>query len=454
MNVTINQREVQGKVKAPSSKSQTIRALMCAALAIGESEITDPLVCDDTLAAIDVLSKVGINIHQEEGVWRVTGGSFRAPDTELFCGESATTLRFMVAICSLIPDECHLVGGPSLSKRPVRSLVEALRKLGVKCTLTGKTPPVTVKGGTLRGGNTDLPGDISSQFISALLLVAPWAKKTVNIRLTTPMTSRPYVLMTLRCLRKFGINVRTEFDKFVIDKQGFKPAKFQVEGDWSSASYFLALGAMSGEIEVENISTSSIQGDRVILELMRSMGAQVKIAGKTVTVSKSKLKGIRADFSDCIDLLPTMAMLAASAEGVSEFGGIERARIKESNRVAAIREGLQKLGVSVAEDQNRLTIYGQTKEQPVEDSEEKGKTEKDESGEESTPEKAPEIAETPQEPVVIDSKEDHRIAMAFGVLGTAIGGVTIDKAECVSKTFPNFWDALKSVGGALEINGK
>lgn len=450
MNVTVSKSKVKGKVSIPSSKSQTIRGLMCAALARGESEIIRPLISDDTTAAIDVLSKVGIHIQQEPGLWRVRGGTFRAPDTDLYCGESATTLRFMTAICALVPGRCHLVGGPSLSERPVKSLIEALKKLKVKCSMEGKTtPPVTVEGGTLKGGMTELPGNISSQFISALLLVAPLAESEVSIRLTAKLTSRPYVLMTLRSLRKFGINVRTKLDRFIVRQQTYQPTTFEVEGDWSSASYFLALGAVSEEgVAVENLSTSSLQGDRVILDFLRNMGAKVRIAGNTVTVSQGKLKAIHADLSDCIDLLPTMAVLAALADGASEFSGIERARIKESNRVAAVREGLERIGITVTEDKDRLTIAGLTTKKPAKDSEEK---EEAKAGEEN---RAPDTAIPESKVVDIDSWGDHRIAMAFGVLGTAIGGITINGAECVTKTFPNFWDTLKSIGGKLEINGK
>jgi 3-phosphoshikimate 1-carboxyvinyltransferase len=451
MKVTVNKREVKGRVRIPSSKSQTLRGLMCAALSRGESEIISPLICEDTTAALDVLSKVGISIQQEEGLWRVTGGTFREPEADLFCGESATTLRFMTAICSIVPGQSYLVGGPSLSKRPVKSLVEALKKLKVKCSMEGKTtPPVTVEGVTLKGGVTVLPGNISSQFISALLMVAPFAEKKVSIRLSTPMTSRPYVLMTLRCLRKFGISVRREFDRFVVTKQRYKPTKFEVEGDWSSASYFLALGAFSEGVEVENLSTSSLQGDRVILDLLRGMGAKVRIVGNTVTVSQGDLRAIHADLSDCIDLLPTVAVLAALADGTSEFSGIERARIKESNRVAAIREGLSKMGVSVTEDRDRLAIVGMLTKKPAAEEEEK-ETEEGEAGEES---QAPEQAAPEPEVVVIDSKHDHRIAMAFAVLGSVVGGITIDGAECAAKTYPGFWDALKSIGGEVETNAE
>jgi len=445
MQVTIKKSEVKGNVSIPSSKSQTIRGLMCAALADGESVLENPLICEDTDVAADVLTKVGIQIQRNDGVWRVQGDTFKAPSEDLYCGESATTLRFMTAICSLIPGKARLVGGPTLSRRPVRSLVEALNKLGVTCSLEGKnTPPVNVTGGNLIGGQTELPGHISSQFVSALLLIAPFAQNEVNIRLTSKLTSRPYLLMTTRTLKRFGINVNTSLDKYVVPRQKYQPQTFALEGDWSSASYFLALGALSEGLEVENISTASVQGDRVMLDFLRSMGASVKVDGNCVSVSKkdSNLKAIQADLSDCIDLLPTMAALAALAEGTSKFMGIERARIKESNRVAAMKEGLKKLaglGVEVQEDGNSLIITGMNTPKPV-----------DESKDEDEEEKAEETAENKHEPVTIDRHDDHRIAMAFGVLGSAIGDITIDGAECVAKTYPGFWEALKSIGGEVE----
>jgi 3-phosphoshikimate 1-carboxyvinyltransferase len=438
MKITAEKSEIRGRVAAPPSKSQTIRGLMCAALARGESELVNPLICDDTEAAAEVLGQVGIAIQREKGLWRVRGGTLRAPAGELFCRESATTLRFMTAICSLVPGKCRLTGGPSLSRRPVKSLVEALQKLKVKCSIEGKTtPPVIVEGGTLKGGATELPGNISSQFISALLLVAPLAERGVSIRLTTELTSRSYLLMTLRCLKKFGINVRPEFDKFIVARQTYQPARFEVEGDWSSASYFLALGAFSEGLEVGNISTTSLQGDRVILDFLRSMGARVRVAGDAVTVTKANLKAIRADLANCIDLLPTMAVLAALANGRSEFTGIERARIKESNRVAAIREGLERIGATVTEEPKRLTITGLATRKPAKEGE-------DEEG--KTTDSPPEI-----KAATIDSRGDHRLAMAFGILGTIVGGLTIDGAEGVTKTFPDFWKTLKGIGGKIQI---
>ena len=421
MKALISKSEITGKVIAPPSKSYTIRGLMCAALAEGESEILHPLNSDDTQAALDVLSKVGIHVNQKEDSWQVTGGDFHKPNTDLFCGESAATLRFMTAICSLIPGKSRLTAGPSLSQRPIKPLVQALRQLGVNCRCHGEVAPVTIQGDRLKGGVTELPGNVSSQFVSALLFIAPFADEGMTIRLTTPLESKSYVMMTLDCLENFWITVgfSEELDRFEVLRQIYKPANYKVEGDWSSASYLLALGAVCGEVAVENLNPESLQGDRVILEFLKNMGASVTVNKNSVTVRRSRLNGIKADLSNCIDLLPTMAVLAAAADGVSELSGIERARLKESNRVLALKEGLDRIGIKVKEERNKLTITG---------SEPKGS--------------------------VIDSKGDHRIAMAFSILGSLAGGTIINNAECVSKTYPEFWNELKSIGGEVKIDGK
>lgn len=243
MKVKIEKSDIKGTVKIPSSKSMTIRTLMCAALSQGNSKVINPLVCEDTQSAVDALKKIGTEIAQEKDVWKVTGGKFRVPNEPVYCGESATTMRFMTAIMALLPGKHKITAGPMLSKRPIRPLIEALKKLGVKAsTATKTTPPVTIEGGNLQGGYTEIEGNISSQFISALLMVSPFAKKEVQIVMTTPLTSKPYVLMTLWCMKKFGINVISEINRFFIKRQKYQPAELPVEGDWTSASYFLALG--------------------------------------------------------------------------------------------------------------------------------------------------------------------------------------------------------------------
>jgi len=419
MKVLIDKSEIKGKVKAPPSKSYTVRGLMCAALAKGKSGVISPLTAEDTQAAANVLGQVGIRVLQQDKLWKVAGGNLHKPDTDLFCGESAATLRFMTAICSLIPGRCHMVTGPSLARRPVKPLVQALKQLGVNCSSQGEVAPVTVEGGRLKGGVVELPGDVSSQFVSALLLISPLAEEGVTIRLTTPPESKPFILMTLDCMKEFGVKAEYTKDlrEFTILKQNYKPARYEVEGDWSSASYFLALGALAGEVEVANLNQQSRQGDKMIIKFLKDMGASVQTNRDSFTVRKSELKAIRADLSDCIDLLPTVAVLAAVAGGISELTGIDRARLKESDRVTAVKEGLERMKVKVIEERDRLAIVGSAP---------KGST--------------------------IDPRGDHRLAMAFGILGTKVGGTVIDDAGCVAKTYPRFWEELKSIGGEVNIN--
>ncbi len=420
MKALIYKSEIRGKVIAPSSKSYTIRGLMCAALAKGQTEIISPLGSDDTEAAIEVLSKIRVRVLQNKDSWQVSGGNFVEPKADLFCRESATTLRFMTAISALVPGKCRLTSKPSLARRPIEPLLQALRQLGIDCSQDDKAA-IVIQGGRLSGGVTELPGNISSQFVSALLLISPFATEGIKIRLTTPLESQPYILMTLEYLDKFGIKVESSPDlrEFTTVKQSYQPAKFKVEGDWSSASYLLALGAMGGEIEVENLNARSLQGDKVILDFLQDMGASVTIGTSSITVARSRLKALKADMTDCIDLLPTVAVLAASAEGTSQFDGIARARLKESDRVAAVREGLERMGIQVTEEKNRLTITG-----------------------------------SPARGSVIDTRGDHRIAMAFSLLGTVAGETTIEGAECVTKTYPEYWEILKGLGGEVQIDGK
>jgi 3-phosphoshikimate 1-carboxyvinyltransferase len=227
--------------------------------------------------------------------------------------------------------------------------------------------------------------------------------------------------MTIECLEKFGIKVKysTAVDEFEVGRQEYRPTRYEVQGDWSSASYFLALGAMAGGVQVTNLSSRSLQGDKMLVDLLRRMGAMVEIGRDSVAVRKSRLKAIRADLTDCIDLLPTVAALAAVADGETELTGIERARLKESDRVAAVREGLGRIGIRVVDAKNKLTITG-------------GKP----------------------KGAVIDSKNDHRIAMAFSILGVLVGNTIIEGAECVNKTFPEFWAILKGIGGKVRLDGQ
>jgi 3-phosphoshikimate 1-carboxyvinyltransferase len=418
MKILVHKSEIGGAVKAPPSKSYTIRALMCAALAKGQSEIKNPLLSDDTEAASRVLEQVGITVKKlNSDLWKVKGGKFQTSRQDLFCGDSAATIRFMSAICALIPGTSRLTAGPSLMKRPIITLVEALRQWGIDIRSSNDSAPVVVNGGIFTGGLTELPGNISSQYVSALLLIAPLARSDTVISLTSPLESVPYVTMTIECLKRFGIEVESskQYQWFEIHPQTYKTANYTIEADWSSSSYILGLGVLAGETVVENINLDSLQADKSLVYFLKDMGAEIITTSRNLRIKKSRLQALKADLTDCIDLLPTMSVLAALANGTSEFTGIERARLKESNRVSSVREGLERTGIKVLEKPDRLIIEG------------------------GIPRSA-----------VIEAHNDHRIAMAFSLMGAACGGITIEGAECVSKTYPEYWKTLKSLGVKLD----
>jgi 3-phosphoshikimate 1-carboxyvinyltransferase len=278
MKAIISRSNISGKAAAPASKSYTIRALMCAGLAQGQSLVRHPLKSDDTLAAAGVLSRAGVVISEEKSDWRVDGGHLKAPDRELFCRESAATLRFMTAIAALLPGEVRLTFGPTLAKRPVTPLLEAMKQLGIDCRLDEGA--VVVKGGRLEGGAVRVPGDLSSQYISALLLIAPRAEKGLVIELEAPPRSRPYILMTLECLRHFGCGCyglrrpdqaagsAPELPAGDLPGGGRLVHRHRTCWRWGNV----------GRDAVTNLNAESLQRDRVILSLLQKMGPAFRSA--------------------------------------------------------------------------------------------------------------------------------------------------------------------------------
>jgi 3-phosphoshikimate 1-carboxyvinyltransferase len=419
MNMTVHPSGASGSVTAPPSKSMTHRALTLAALARGRSRIRNPLTADDTEATASVLEKLGVGLDRGEE-WVVDGGEPNAPEGDLHCRESGTTLRFMAATCALVDGECRLTGGPSLSSRPVGPLLDALGQLGVGSDSRGGLPPVTVRGtGTIRGGEARLPGDVSSQFVSALLAVAPLADAPVDITLTTRLESRPYVAMTMDAMRAFGVEAKasTDMGHLTAPLRPYRAATVTVEGDWSSAAYPLAAGALGGEVTVKGLKPDSSQADKAILPLLSGMGARTSTSADAVKVSSSGLVGVEADLSDCPDLFPVVSALCAAAEGESRLTGLRRLRLKESDRVAAMAEGLTRMGAEISYDADSATIRGGL-----------------------------------LRGAEVDPWGDHRIAMSLAVLALHAEGETkITDAGCVSKSYPGFWGDLAAVGGRLEM---
>ncbi len=418
--MAVSNSSLNGSLRAPSSKSYTHRALFCSALAQGESILHSPLQCDDTFATSDALSKVGVTTTWSKETARVSRrGELKKPSGAIFCKESGTTLRFMTAVCATTPYEVRISGGPSLLKRPVKDLAIALEKLGAHCTSDLGNPPVQVKG-PLRGGSVRIPGNVSSQYLSALLLAAPMAEKTVEIKVEGRLESKSYVQMTIDMQRNFGVQVRADdhLTAFRVDGQAYSPAEVEVEGDWSSSAFLLAGGTIAGgELRILGLDTKSRQPDRHIVDILKLMKAQVKVDTESVVAERSRLEPVEVDVSDCPDLFPVICALCATAHGTSTITGIRRLRIKESNRIEAMVEGLRQMNIQTTESEDTFLIHG-------------GKTRK----------------------ATIDPHNDHRIAMALGLLGLVTEEVTILDAECVGKSYPSFWSDLQSLGARVKGN--
>lgn len=415
MQVKVTPSSLRGKLEPPSSKSVTHRALVCSALAQGESAIRRPLISDDTVATRRLIELLGPEVSGGDEEWRVKGGALTEPFAELDCGESGTTIRLMTAVCSLVEGVCKLTGGPSLSRRPMEPLVEGLKQLGVNVDSTGGRPPVLVRGnGRIRGGEASIRGDISSQFISALLLVAPRGEKPTTLSITTPLESKPYVSITMDTQKLFGVNVEASEDmtEFKVKRQDYTPTEMTVEGDWSSAAFLLAAGAMTGGVSLGNLNMSSRQADKAIVDALKAMGGEIQDGDSSIEVREAHLRGFTMNVSDSPDIFPVLAALGATASGTSTLTGWRRLRYKESDRIEAMAEGLRKMGIQTALDGDTFTVKG-------------GKP----------------------RGAAINPHQDHRIAMAFTILGlVADGETTINNAECVTKSYPGFWDDMEALG--------
>jgi len=354
-------------------------------LAAGESTLHSALICDDTLASAEALSKLGVTTQWEEGNARVSRfGQLKKPSSEIFCGESGTTLRFMTAVCATIPQDAHISGGPSLLRRPVKDLALALQKLGADCTCDHGYPPVDVRG-PIQGGSVEIPGNVSSQYVSALLLAAPLAKTPVDVAVGGRLEAKSYVQAYLDIQRQFQVHVDAADDLtgFHTETQAYRPSDVEIEGDWSSAAFVIIAATIAGEkVRVEGLPPETLQADRYLLRILEAMNGRVNMDSSSVVIERSQLKPVEVDVSDCPDLFPAVCALCALTEGVSSIRGIRRLRIKESNRVLAMSNGLNKMGIETHESTNSLTIRG------------------------GQPRSA-----------TIDPHRDHRIAMAFAALG-------------------------------------
>ena len=408
---------VEATLTLPGSKSYTHRALIAAALAPGESILANALKAEDTELTAQALAGLGADLDWQGHTIRVlgTGGHLKPVADPIFLGNSGTSMRFLTAVVALGSGTYRLTGTPRLCERPMGELLEALNNLGVQATSEqgNGCPPVTITGGSSTGGITRLSGAVSSQFLSALLLIGPLAPKGVEIEISGELVSRPYVDVTLSVLTAFGITFSREaYRRFIIPGgQSYRNHQYDIEADASSASYFWAAAALTGgRMTIANLDLESIQGDIDFLSVLARMGCHLISSPQGLTVEGGPLQGIHMDMSAMPDLVPTLGVLASFADGETVISGVAHLRHKESNRLAAVVTELGKMGITAEETPDGLRIIGGT----------------------------PQGAE-------IETYDDHRIAMSFAVAGLKAKGVVIHNPDCVAKSFPDFWEYFENL---------
>ena len=431
MDVTIPESRVAGRVRAPPSKSYTHRAILAAGYGT-DATVTDPLVSADTRATMRAVAAFGGSVDRGDDRVSVSGFDGRpdVPDDVIGCANSGTTTRLVTACGALADGLCVFTGDESLRSRPQGPLLDAIGQLGGRAESTrGNGQAPLVVGGGIGGGTVSIPGDVSSQYITALLMAGAVTDEGIEIGLETELKSAPYVDITIEVLDDFGVEVERTAEGFSVPGgQSYHPAggEYAVPGDFSSMSYLLAAGAVAaadGDSVVVEGARPSAQGDSAIVDILDSMGASVdweQEAGE-ITVPRASLSGTAVDVGDTPDLLPTIAALGAVADGDTVIENCEHVRYKETDRVEAMAEELATLGASVTEDRDRLTVHG---------------GESDLSG------------------ARVDGRADHRIVMSLAVAGlVADGETTIAGGEHVDVSFPGFFDALGSLGVDVATSG-
>lgn len=425
-NIAVLKPPFRASITPPGSKSLTNRALVLSALAEGESTLSNVLFADDTVVMLECLRKLGFELEVDEVAQTVRirghGGNLPTNAAELFCGNSGTTIRFIAAMCALGHGRYRLDGIARMRQRPIGQLTDLLRNLGVRVNYLEEQgfPPLEIMADGLPGGTLKFTAGQSSQFLSALLQVAPYARNEVRIDLEGRQTSWPYVAMTMRLMDEFGQTPHLIRDpmgqptQIIIPQGTYTGTTYAVEPDASNASYFLAIAAIhpGASVTIEGLGKQSLQGDVGFADLLHQMGADMLFGRDFITViGTGKLKGIEADLLGMPDMAQTLAVTALFAEGPTHLSGLHTLRVKETDRIAALAAELTKLGAEVQIDGDDMTI---------------------------TPPDA-------LRPATIHTYDDHRMAMSFAVAGTKIAGVTIQDAQCVNKTYPGFFKDLEKL---------
>jgi 3-phosphoshikimate 1-carboxyvinyltransferase len=409
--------KARGRLRVPSSKSLTHRYFNLAVLGRAPITVENPLVAEDTRLFLEALGKLGFRVTEDGGDVHLEPVEPATQETEIFCGNAGTMLRFLVATLTVLPGTWRLDGVPRLRERPVRPLVDALRRLGARIEYLGAEGyvPLRLHGGTLGAGTTVLDAGESSQYLSALLMAALRAPGPVTVEVQS-LTSKPYVDVTLGVVAAFGGRIEEAGDHiYKVTPSALNAGRVRVEGDWSAAAYPAAAAALTqGEVVLEGLLQDSRQGDRGFLALLERMGAAVSWSGSEVTIRGGDLRGIEADLSSMPDQVPTLAALAPFARGTTHIFNVAHLRIKESDRLEAMATELRKTGATVEEGPDWLRIPGVWADR-----------------------------EPPADPVTIDPRGDHRIAMALALVNLRRRGITVAHPEVVGKSYPGFWADLE-----------
>jgi 3-phosphoshikimate 1-carboxyvinyltransferase len=406
---------VNAIISVPGSKSLSNRALVVSSLAEGKSRLSNVLHSDDTRYMMSHLHTLGIPLQASDDQVEIEGrgGEFSAVEASLPCGNAGTTVRFLTALCALVPGAQVITGDQRMQARPIRDLVDALAGLGADIECLNGCPPVTVRSGSLRGGRVEVQAHLSSQYLSALLMIAPYAHQEVSLEVAGDMVSEPYIELTLEVMASFGVAVeRPDPRRFHVPRRRFQGRAFAIEGDATSAGYWWALAAMTGSrIAVNNVQLSSHQGDIEFLHILERMGSAIAQEQGIAVQGPRQLQspGV-VDMNRLPDAVMTLAVLAALAQGETRIINVANLRIKESDRLAALVTELRRVGIEADELVDGICIRG-------------GK---------------PHGAD-------IETYADHRMAMSFAILGVQVPGIRIGTPECVSKSYPTFFEQLQAL---------
>jgi 3-phosphoshikimate 1-carboxyvinyltransferase len=406
---------VDAVVSVPGSKSLTNRALMVAGLARGKSRLSNVLHSDDTRYMMSHLRTLGVALQafDDEVEIEGLGGHFQPVHASLFCGNAGTTVRFLTALCALVPGTQVVTGDPRMQARPIRDLVDALRGLGADIACVDGCPPVTVRSASLPGGRVQVHAHLSSQYVSALLMVAPYAQQPVSLVVAGEMVSETYITLTCEVMAAFGVVAeRPDRYHFRIPRQHYQGRQFAIEGDATSAGYWWALAASTtSRVRVRNIQPASQQGDMELLPILERMGCTIsRQEGVTVQGPERLQSPGVVDMNRLPDGVMTLAVLAALAEGETHIVNVPNLRVKESDRLAGLVTELRRVGIASEELADGIRIQG-------------GR---------------PHGAD-------IETYADHRMAMSFAILGARVPGIRIGTPECVSKSYPTFFEELHAV---------